>query len=64
MAEFCKKCGRAVSGDEIAICRKLIGSTVRGYLCAGCLAAHFRCSRELIEEKIRYYKDMGCSFFR
>lgn len=33
------------------------------FLCIDCLAKRFGCTRELIEEKIAYYKSIGCTLF-
>lgn len=61
--ERCKKCGRALTRDEIGATKKLIGRGSKVYFCLDCLAEAFDVSREDIEEKIRYFKEMGCTLF-
>ncbi|MDD6236483.1 MAG: hypothetical protein PUB00_03780 [Clostridiales bacterium] len=59
----CRKCGKALTGDEIAIYRKLICRTAQNFLCKECQAAYFGCSIELIDEKIRQFRESGCFLF-
>lgn len=61
----CKKCGKAeLSGDELAIYRKLVNKGATEFLCLDCLAEYFRCPRSDIEERIRYYRESGtCTLF-
>lgn len=63
MALQCMKCGRPLAQDEIGIYRRLVDRGARKYLCGDCLASYFRCPRGLIDEKIRYYKRIGCLLF-
>lgn len=59
----CIKCGKFLVRDEKAIYRRLVHRNARQYLCKQCLAEHFKCSREIIEERIVYFKEMGCTLF-
>lgn len=59
----CKTCGKELLPDEIAITKRLINRGATEFLCIDCLAAYFRCDRSLILERIRYYREMGCSLF-
>lgn len=63
MAACCQKCGAPLGGDDIAIYRRLVDRGAREYLCANCLADSFGCSRACIDEKIRYFKSIGCLLF-
>ena len=54
--EYCKKCGRALSSDEIR------GTTT--YYCIHCLSEAFEVKQEDIQEKIQYYKEIGCTLFK
>ena len=50
--ESCKKCGKKLMSDDIAIYRKLVLRTAD-------------VSREAIEEKIRFFRESGnCTLFR
>ena len=62
--EYCKKCGRALSSDEIAITKKLINRGTTTYYCIHCLSEAFEVKQEDIQEKIQYYKEIGCTLFK
>ena len=63
--ESCKKCGKKLMSDDIAIYRKLVLRTADEFLCIDCLAEYFNVSREAIEEKIRFFRESGnCTLFR
>lgn len=59
----CRECGKALTGDEIAIYRKLICRTAQSFLCKECQASYFGCSTALLDEKIRQYRESGCFLF-
>ncbi len=59
----CARCGAALTADEIAITRKLINRGTDTFYCAGCLADHFQVTRAEIEERIDYFRQMGCTLF-
>lgn len=61
----CKKCGKKdLSGDELAIYRKLVNRGATEFLCIDCLAEYFNCDRKEIEERINYYRESGhCILF-
>ncbi len=59
----CCKCGKSVSSDEIAITKKLINRGTTAYFCISCLAAHFEVEEGVIEERIAYFRAMGCTLF-
>ena len=59
----CQGCGCRLAADERAIYRRLISRAASRFLCIDCLAKRFGCTRELIEEKIAYYKSIGCNLF-
>lgn len=63
--DSCRKCSSPLTGDAIAIYRKLINMGAESFLCINCLAEHFGCSPEDIEELIKYYRESGeCTLFR
>ena len=59
----CQGCGKPLYADERAIYRRLISRAATRFLCIDCLAQRFGCPREVIEEKIAYYKSIGCTLF-
>ena len=59
----CAACARPISPDEIAVTRKLINRGTKTWYCADCLARRFDVRREDIEERIAYFKRMGCTLF-
>lgn len=61
--DVCFNCGTHLSGDDVAIYRRLIDREAKEYLCAGCLAQRLHCPRELIDKKIAYFKSIGCLLF-
>ena len=62
-AVLCCECGRPVTSDEIAITKKLIHRGATAFYCVPCLAAYFEVPPETIRERIKYFRDMGCTLF-
>ncbi len=63
--DTCKKCGKPLKTDEIAIYRKMVLRCADEFLCIDCLAEYFGVKREVIEDRIRYYRESGtCVLFR
>lgn len=60
----CKKCGKELSGNDIGLTKKLINRGSTEFLCINCIAEKFDCTKELIEEKIRQFKESGCTLFK
>lgn len=63
MAQCCRCCGRELTPDEIAIYKRMVNRGAIDFLCITCFAAEFGVSEELIREKIRHFKEMGCTLF-
>ena len=63
MSEVCVSCGRPVTRDEIAVTKKLINRGAAKFFCVPCLAAYFEVKEEDILERIRYFKQTGCTLF-
>ena len=61
--ETCCRCCRPLTFDEIGAHKKLVNRGAEAFLCKTCLAAKFRISEALIDEKIRQFKAMGCTLF-
>lgn len=60
----CKKCGKELSGNDIGLTKKLINRGSTEFLCIDCIAENFDCTKELLEEKIRQFKESGCTLFK
>ncbi len=60
----CKKCGKELSGNDIGLTKKLINRGSTEFLCINCIAEKFDCTKELLEEKIRQFKESGCTLFK
>ena len=60
----CKKCGKELSGNDIGLTKKLINRGTTEFLCINCIAEKFVCTKELLEEKIRQFKESGCTLFK
>lgn len=63
MMSLCMKCGKPLEADEIAVHKKLVNRGATEFLCIRCLAEHFCCTREMIEERIEHFKKTGCALF-
>ncbi len=63
MPEYCRNCGKELEPDEIAIYKRMVNRGAKDFLCISCFAAEFRVSEELIREKIRHFREMGCTLF-
>jgi len=61
--ERCERCGRVLTADETGLHKKLFNRAADSFFCIDCCAAYFGVTRELLEEKIRQFKDMGCTLF-
>ncbi len=60
----CKKCGKELSGNDIGLTKKLINRGSTEFLCINCIAEKFDCTKELLEKKIRQFKESGCTLFK
>ncbi len=59
----CRKCGSLLTRDEIGLHRKLFNRAADSFLCISCIAEYFGVTTALLEEKIRQFKEMGCTLF-
>lgn len=60
----CFQCGRPLELDEIALTKKMINRGATRFFCLSCLAAHFDVTEDILREKIREFREMGCTLFR
>lgn len=63
MTPLCKDCGRPLIHDEIAVTKKLINRAATEFMCVDCLARYFEVKPADIEERIRHFREMGCTLF-
>ncbi len=61
--EFCTECGKELTTDDVGLYRKLVSRGARTFLCVGCLAKQYGISVEKLEERIKAYKESGCTLF-
>ena len=59
----CARCGAVLQQDDIALTRKMINRGAERFFCISCLAEHFELTEEILREKIREFKAMGCTLF-
>lgn len=59
----CKQCGRPLTADEIALHKRLVNRGAAAHLCLTCLAGYFGCSEDVLQEKIAYFRRIGCLLF-
>ncbi len=59
----CMKCAKQLNMDEIAIYKRLVDRGAVKCLCKECLAQKLGCEPSVIERKIEYFKEIGCTLF-
>lgn len=59
----CKKCERVLSGDEIALHKRMIGRGEEKFFCLSCMAEFFGVTEELLNKKIEHFRKSGCLLF-
>lgn len=62
---ICNKCGEELHKDEIAIYKRLINraASEEEMLCKSCLADKLAVSEAIIDEKIKHFREIGCTLF-
>lgn len=63
MQDKCKLCQKTVTFNEIGLTKKLLGRNATEFMCIDCLAKKFKCTTELLEQKIKHFKSQGCTLF-
>lgn len=61
---ICKKCGAALTNDEIGLHKKLFNRGATEFFCIKCCGEYFSVSTALLEEKIEQFKKSGCTLFK
>ena len=59
----CVSCGKTLCPEEIAVTKKLVNRGAASFFCVNCLAAYFDVTPRDIQERIAYFKKMGCTLF-
>ena len=59
----CVRCGAVLEKDDIAMTRKMVNRGAEEFYCLRCLADHFELAEDILREKIREFKAMGCTLF-
>lgn len=59
----CMECGRELTRDEIGLHKKMINRGALQYLCITCLAAYYSTTEEHMRERIRHFREQGCTLF-
>jgi len=60
----CRICGRNLVPDECALTKKMVNRGAVEYMCLSCLSAHFDAPEDVLRDKIRQFREMGCTLFR
>lgn len=59
----CLQCGRILTHDEIGLHKKMVNRGAETFMCIDCLAGYYHVSKAGLEEKIKQFKEMGCTLF-
>ena len=59
----CRECGKLLKSDEVAIYRRMINREAEDNLCRECLAKFLGVPPAFIDERIAYFKRIGCVLF-
>ena len=62
-AERCIHCGAILTKDDIGLTRKMVNRGAEEFFCIACLAAHFQLPEDVLRDKIREFRAMGCTLF-
>ena len=60
---FCFRCGKELNSIDIGAHKKFINRGSTEFMCKGCLAKDLKVSEELIDRKIEFFKNQGCTLF-
>ncbi len=60
---FCVCCGNKLEYNDIGAHKKFINRGSKEFMCIKCLAKEFGVSEKLINDKIEYFKNIGCTLF-
>ena len=60
----CVRCGAPLMKDDVAMTRKMINRGAEIFYCLPCLADHFELTEDILREKIKEFRAMGCTLFQ
>ena len=60
----CNQCDSPLNKDLVALNKKLLGRTIKKYLCLECLADYLGATTVDLEIKITEFKEQGCDLFK
>ena len=61
---ICYSCNKEnLTKDEIGLSKKFLGREKKVFYCLECLAEHLEVEIEYLIEKIKSFRDEGCSLF-
>ena len=63
MMEECYYCKAALSKDDKALCKKLLGKKIKQFFCREHLAEVLDTDVETLNEKVEQFKEEGCTLF-
>ena len=63
MADYCIKCGKLLTDDEIGLHRKLVSRAATQFACIDCLSRHFKIDRDELRRRIEQWRRDGCTLF-
>ncbi|HIW73680.1 MAG TPA: hypothetical protein H9684_05110 [Firmicutes bacterium] len=64
MAEnLCRECGKPLTGDEIAIYKRMVNRGADSFLCIPCLSRFFKVDEARVREKVEHFRRQGCTLF-
>ena len=59
----CIKCGSELTKDDIGLHKKFVNRGAEEFMCIDCLCERFDITREFAEERIKWFKEQGCTLF-
>lgn len=63
MSGQCKQCAAPLTADEIALHKRLIHRGATSFFCLKCMADYFGCEEKVLQDKIAYFRSIGCLLF-
>lgn len=60
----CQFCNKELEKDEIALCKKLLGKDIKGFMCIDCFADYLNCTVDDLRVKVEEFREHGCTLFK
>lgn len=61
--EHCYYCNAELTKDDKALCKKLLGRKIKQFFCREHLAEILGTDEETLTEKVKQFKEEGCTLF-